>query len=143
MREDSAATVPSELVHLVRYPYANPRLLFQYCLLNGEITETDPRPLLPGVTQPTLLVTGMDDTTVHPDGSRYVAPALPRARLHVVPHGDHISLFQGPPEFQGVPRPSRTHRHRVTVHGRVARVTVARPRAQALAIRPGWRSNPW
>ncbi|ACU71508.1 alpha/beta hydrolase fold protein [Catenulispora acidiphila DSM 44928] len=94
-----AASTPPELAHLVLYPYASPDLLFRYCLLNGAIMETDVRPELSAVVQPTLVVTSEDDTTAHPDGSRYVAAALPDARLHVVPHGDHISLFQGPPDL--------------------------------------------
>ncbi|NUR27859.1 MAG: alpha/beta hydrolase [Catenulispora sp.] len=96
-----AAATPPELAHLVLYPYANPGLLFRYCQLNGAIMEADVRPELPAVRQPTLVVTSLDDTTAHPDASRFVAAALPDARLHVLPHGDHISLFQGAPELTG------------------------------------------
>lgn len=93
-----AATVPPDLAHLVLYPYADSALLFRYCRLNGAIMGTDLRPVLAGVGQPTLVVTSLDDTTAHPAGSRFVAAALPSARLRVVPHGDHISLFRGPSE---------------------------------------------
>ena len=43
------------------------------------------------------MVTSADDSTAHPAGSRFVAAALPDARLLVLPHGDHISLFRGDP----------------------------------------------
>jgi len=94
-----AGQSPPELAHLVLYPYANPDLLYRYCLLNGAIMDADVRPVLPAVGQPTLVVTSLDDSTAHPDGSRFVAAALPAARLHVEPHGDHISLFSGAPEL--------------------------------------------
>ncbi|MBA2895420.1 alpha/beta fold hydrolase [Nonomuraea soli] len=89
------STVPPDLAHLVVYPYATADLLFRYCRLNGEIMKTDVTPWLAGLDRPVLVVTSEDDETAHPDGSRVVAEALPDAKLHVRPHGDHISLFQG------------------------------------------------
>ena len=91
-------TVPPDLAHLVLYPYVTPERLFRYCQLNGAIMGADISGWLPEIRQPTLVVTSADDATAHPDGSRLVASALPDARLEVRPHGDHISLFQQPPE---------------------------------------------
>jgi pimeloyl-ACP methyl ester carboxylesterase len=54
---------------------------------------TDLGALLPGITQPCLVVTSEDDRTAHPGGSHAIADRLPRARLRVEPHGDHISVF--------------------------------------------------
>lgn len=87
---------PPDLAHLVLYPYATPELLLRYCLLNGAIMDTDLRPRLPLVSRPALVVTSEDDSTAHPAGSRFVADALANARLLVLPHGDHISLFRDP-----------------------------------------------
>ncbi|SNY24395.1 alpha/beta fold hydrolase [Paractinoplanes atraurantiacus] len=88
-------SVPEDLAHLVLYPYATPELLFRYCQLNGAIMGTDVRAELATVRQPTLVVTSEDDTTAHPEGSRFVAAALPAAELVVTPAGDHLSVFRG------------------------------------------------
>jgi 3-oxoadipate enol-lactonase len=94
-----AQSSPPDLAHLVLYPYATAGLLFRYCQLNGAIMDADLRGRLHSIIQPTLVVTSEDDVTAHPAGSRYVAAALPNARLHVAPHGDHLSLFRGPPDL--------------------------------------------
>jgi 3-oxoadipate enol-lactonase len=88
----------SELAHLVLYPYANAELLYRYGKSNGNIMNTDVTPLLAKVAQPTLVVTSGDDNTAHPEGSKRVAELLPNARLQVVPHGDHLSLFSAAPD---------------------------------------------
>ena len=92
-------SVPPDLAHLVLYPYATPEVLLRYCQLNGALMGADVRPHLAEATQPVLVVTSEDDETAHPDGSRLVAAGLSDARLHVYPHGDHISLFRGAPEL--------------------------------------------
>ncbi|XVV00817.1 alpha/beta fold hydrolase [Actinosynnema sp. CA-248983] len=106
--EDQAASVhavlthtmlgvaPPRLAHLVVRPYARPDLLHRYCALNGHIMATDVRPYL-GIGHRTLVVTSEDDATAHPAGSRAVAERLTGARLHVLPHGDHLSLFRAEP----------------------------------------------
>jgi len=97
--QSMASATPLDLAHLVLYPYATPELLRRYCLLNGAIMAADARPWLAVVKQPTLVVTSADDSTAHPGGSRFAAAALPNARLLVLPHGDHISLFRGDPRL--------------------------------------------
>lgn len=94
LRQSMTATVPSDLAHLVLYPYATPELFFRYCQLNGSIMRADVAAGLSAIRQPTLVVTSEDDRTAHPDGSRYVAAALPDARLVVSGHGDHLALFR-------------------------------------------------
>ena len=84
--------------HIVLYPYANAELLYRYGKLNGNIMSTDVTGLLAKVAQPTLVVTSRDDSTTHPDGSKRVAELLPAALLEVVPHGDHLSLFEAGPD---------------------------------------------
>jgi pimeloyl-ACP methyl ester carboxylesterase len=91
-------SVQPDLAHLVLYPYLTPERLFRYCQLNGAIMGTDVSGWLPEIHQPVLVVTSADDTTAHPDGSRMVASALVNARLKVLPHSDHISLFQNASE---------------------------------------------
>ncbi len=86
-------STPTELAHLVLYPYVDPELFYRYCRLNGQLATTDVEPFLRGVNQPTLVVTSEDDDTAHPQGSIQVADGLSNARLRIEPHGDHASLF--------------------------------------------------
>ena len=86
-------STPTELAHLVLYPFANPELFYRYCRLNGDLATADVERYLAKVRQPTLVVTSHDDETAHPQGSKQVAAGLPNARLLVAPHGDHSSLF--------------------------------------------------
>jgi 3-oxoadipate enol-lactonase len=94
----------SDWAHVVLYPYANSELLYRYARSNGNIMETNVTPLLPQVIQPTLVVTSQDDTTTHPDGSRRVADLLPNARLEIILHGDHLSLFHAGPDITQIAR---------------------------------------
>jgi 3-oxoadipate enol-lactonase len=87
------ASTPTEVAHLVLYPYTSAELFYRYCRLNGTLARTDVEPYLPKVKQPALVVTSQDDQTAHPQGSRQVADGLRNARLRVEPHGDHSSLF--------------------------------------------------
>jgi 3-oxoadipate enol-lactonase len=87
-----------EWAHIVLYPYANAELLYRYGKLNGSIMSTDVTALLAQVAQPTLVVTSRDDGTTHPEGSKRVAALLPAAQLQVIPHGDHLSLFDAAPD---------------------------------------------
>ncbi|MGD0607605.1 MAG: hypothetical protein ABSA53_28975 [Streptosporangiaceae bacterium] len=58
---------------------------------------TDCRPLLAGVRVPTLVVSSRADTTAHPDGSVFVAAAIPGAQLELLPTGDHLAAFDAAP----------------------------------------------
>jgi pimeloyl-ACP methyl ester carboxylesterase len=86
-----------DLAHLLIYPYARPELLYRYGRLNGAIMTTDCRPLLAGVRVPTLVVSSRADTTAHPDGSVFVAAAIPGAQLELLPTGDHLAAFDAAP----------------------------------------------
>jgi pimeloyl-ACP methyl ester carboxylesterase len=86
-----------DLAHLTLYPYANDELLYRYARLSNGIMARDVTPQLGKVAQKTLVVTSQDDTKAHPEGSRLVAADLPKATLHVEPHGDHITLFHAEP----------------------------------------------
>ena len=87
-------STPTDLAHLVLYPYADSLLLMRYCLLNGAIMNTDMRSYLPAVKTRVLVVTSRDDDTAHPDGSRYVSSMLAPSTLTVTEHGNHLSLFR-------------------------------------------------
>ena len=94
--------VPADVAHLVVYPYADDELFYRYCILTGATMTTDLGALLPGITQPCLVVTSEDDRTAHPGGSHAIAGRLPRARLRVEPHGDHISVFGADARLQHI-----------------------------------------
>jgi 3-oxoadipate enol-lactonase len=91
---------PPDMSHLVLYPYTTPELLYRYCRVNGTIADTNVTGMLPAVTQPALIVTSQDDSTAHPEASRYVAANLANATLYVEPSGDHISLFKARPRLR-------------------------------------------
>ncbi|GAA2454944.1 hypothetical protein GCM10010191_87480 [Actinomadura vinacea] len=88
------ATTPDDLAHLVLYPYASPGLLHRYCQTISAGMRTDVRGHLADIKAATLVVTSETDTTAHPEGSRYVAGELGEGTLHVLPEGDHLSLFR-------------------------------------------------
>jgi 3-oxoadipate enol-lactonase len=98
-RPATLAKLRSDLAHHIFYPYANPELLYRYGRLNGAIMTTDCGPALASAPQPTLVVTCMEDTTAHPQGSVYVAEQLARGRLAVVAGGDHLGAFDAGPEL--------------------------------------------
>ncbi|WP_405166757.1 hypothetical protein OG203_17640 [Nocardia sp. NBC_01499] len=98
-RPSVLATLRPDIAHHLYYPYATAELLYRYGRLNGAIMSTDCRPLLAAVTQPTLVVTSDEDTTAHPDGSRYVAQQLADGHLRLLPHGDHLAAFDAAPEL--------------------------------------------
>lgn len=54
------------------------------------------------VRQPALVLTGDDDPLVPAGNSRILAACLPQGRLHVVPGGGHLVLFDSPAEVAPV-----------------------------------------
>jgi pimeloyl-ACP methyl ester carboxylesterase len=85
--------IRADLAPLLLYPFATSELLFRYSNLNATIMEHDVGDALAAVRQPALVVTSEDDATAHPASSHRAAAELWSARLHVLAHGDHISLF--------------------------------------------------
>jgi 3-oxoadipate enol-lactonase len=77
----------------ISYPYLDDELFFRYCVLTGALMSADVASLLGSVAQPALVITSDDDGTAHPAGSHVVAERLAGGRLHVEPHGDHLSVF--------------------------------------------------
>ncbi len=75
---------------------AGPRAL---ALATRYILNDDVRPLLPGITCPTLLLWGaLDPLTPLEQGAR-MAAALPDARLVVLPRAAHIPMIEEPRRF--------------------------------------------
>lgn len=91
--------VRADVAHVILYPYADAELLYRYGVLNGAIMEAEVAPLLASIVQPVVVVTSEDDATTNPDGSRALRTALSNARLHVEPHGDHLTLFDAQPHL--------------------------------------------
>ncbi|MGQ4490825.1 alpha/beta fold hydrolase [Streptomyces sp. SAS_281] len=92
--------IPPGLGPLVVRPYATGELFYRYARLTGSTMHWDSRETAAAVTRPTLIVTSADDTTAHPDGSRWLAGLLPDARLTVTEHGSHLDAFRADPGQQ-------------------------------------------
>ena len=123
------ADAPAGLAHLVLHPFVSADRLHRYCRLNGTLARTDVAGYLPRVHQPALVVTGEDDRTAHPEGSRRVAAGLRRGSLRLDEHTDHAALFadaaaiEAAVEFierAGRCRPNRGQVHRAVVGDRGA-----------------------
>jgi pimeloyl-ACP methyl ester carboxylesterase len=54
----------------------------------------DSRPLLPTITQPALLIGGVDDTIAPPDAMTEMAAAMLNATLHMLPDCGHLSPLE-------------------------------------------------
>lgn len=102
LRSITLSGVGDRVAATVCYPYLDDEIFYRYCALTGAIMSADVASLLPKVRQPTLVVTSQDDHTAHPAGSIEVARRLPRARLHVEPHGDHLSVFAATPRLRQI-----------------------------------------
>lgn len=56
----------------------------------------DSRPLLPGITAPTLVLTGEEDYATPPEMGAAIADGIPGARAEVLPRLRHLSLVEDP-----------------------------------------------
>ncbi|MFD8912016.1 alpha/beta fold hydrolase [Streptomyces sp. NPDC059575] len=70
--------------------------------LRGRAARPDYRPLLAGLTTPTLVITGADDTYTPVADAEATHAALADARLHVVPGAAHLPNLERPEEFNRV-----------------------------------------
>ena len=57
------------------------------------LEQTDLRPILPIIDTPALIIHGGRDRLVPPAAGAYLAAALPRARLHELPHAGHAPFL--------------------------------------------------
>lgn len=69
----------------------------------GILTQFDSQVIesLPGITVPTLVIVGEDDTPFV-DGSKYMASKIPGARLAIIPDAGHAPNISNPVEFERV-----------------------------------------
>ncbi|MBX3103014.1 MAG: alpha/beta hydrolase [Bacteroidetes bacterium] len=59
----------------------------------------DTRPLLPQITQPTLVVAASADWVVPAYHARQLAKEIPRATLHILPDASHFAIYTHGPVF--------------------------------------------
>ena len=62
----------------------------------------DSSDLLPGITMPTLVVSGTEDTFTPPDDLRALAAAIPNARLEHVQAAGHVCCYERPAAFNHI-----------------------------------------
>ena len=67
--------------------------------LLGMAERPDSSPLLAGISVPTLVVTGADDSIIPPAESEKLAAAIPGAQLSVIPRAGHLVAFEQPDAF--------------------------------------------
>lgn len=60
------------------------------------ITRPDYRPVLPGITVPTLVVVGAGDALAPPEAARATAAAIPGAKLLIIPDAGHLTTLEAP-----------------------------------------------
>lgn len=64
--------------------------------VQAQLSRPDARPELPGITCPTLVLTGRDDQVIPLPVHEQMADALPNSRLVVVEHCGHLSTMEQP-----------------------------------------------
>tara|TARA_B100000700_G_C15062076_1_gene866556 strand:- start:6696 stop:8636 length:1941 start_codon:yes stop_codon:yes gene_type:complete len=82
--------------HLVQLLTAGPEEVFRYARLIRSFIKEDPMEWLDSIQLQTLILTGENDNTAHPQGSRDASAAIPGASLIVDPEGDHFSIYSSP-----------------------------------------------
>ena len=88
--QNAMACLDPELTHLTSAPLRSALALHRYGVLLAHYLDEAPTEL-PNAPIPALIVTAEDDEISHPNASRFVAQALPLARLRVAPHGGHFA----------------------------------------------------
>ncbi|MDQ2665323.1 MAG: alpha/beta hydrolase [Gemmatimonadota bacterium] len=59
----------------------------------------DSTDLLPGISLPTLVVSGSEDTFTRPDELRALADAIPNARFETIQNAGHVCCYESPAAF--------------------------------------------
>lgn len=67
-----------------------------YAAACDALAEHDLRDQLPGITAPTLVIAGAEDTTAHPGAARELNAGIPDSRLAVVPNAAHLANVEQP-----------------------------------------------
>lgn len=66
------------------------------------IADMDLRPVLDGITAPTLVIAGLDDPATPPEHGRRIAEAIPGARFVAVAGAAHLANVERPAEVTGL-----------------------------------------
>jgi pimeloyl-ACP methyl ester carboxylesterase len=53
---------------------------------------------VPGISQPTIVITGAEDRMTPPRYAQFLADNLPNAELHLVPGSGHMVMLEKPQE---------------------------------------------
>jgi len=70
--------------------------------LEGLAERSDSTDLLPGITVPTLVIVGAEDTVTPPSVAEAMASRIPGARLRVIEGAGHLSNMEAPAAFDTV-----------------------------------------
>lgn len=89
----------SEAVELVRRMILTSSPDGAVAALSAMRERPDSRPLLSGITVPTLVLGGELDTVTPPEVMRQMASQIPEARHEVIPQTAHLSNLESPREF--------------------------------------------
>jgi len=79
--------------HLTLYPYSTSELLYRYGKLSESLLSANKNNWLSEIDQPSLVVVGLSDTVVHPQGSVLIAEALKNSSIQKMDGEDHLSIF--------------------------------------------------
>jgi 3-oxoadipate enol-lactonase len=70
--------------------------------LLGMAERPDAAAELAGITVPTLIITGADDTLIPSTESEKLAQTIPGSQLNIIPHAGHLVAFEQPDKFNHV-----------------------------------------
>jgi nucleoside-diphosphate-sugar epimerase/pimeloyl-ACP methyl ester carboxylesterase len=85
-----------DLIHLTSVPYDSIDALHRYGRLISEVLKDNAAQWAGRVDRPVFAISGEQDATEHPAGTRFVASLLQNARLRIYPDMDHFGLFNSP-----------------------------------------------
>ncbi len=97
-RHAPEAAIADSVTAMSRIPAAGLRAAID-CLITHDIREA-----LPGIDVPTLVLVGDEDEETPSSYARYIAQAMPQARLTVVPHAGHLLSAERPDEVNAALR---------------------------------------
>lgn len=91
--EAMSVTRPAQK-HLVQMLTHDAESVFRYARLIRAFIAENPLAWLASIACPTLVLTGPNDQTAHPQGSYDAAKIIPGARMLIAENGDHFSFYR-------------------------------------------------
>ncbi len=98
----ATSNADARLVEQVRALMAPSKPQGVIAALLGMAERPDSTAMLAGITCPTLVITGADDTVIPPAESEKLAKAIPGAQLAVIPQAGHLVAYEKPDEFNRI-----------------------------------------